>query len=131
MLDLIEGHKNLVLVPTPGVPYRTMEYLRNPALLEHSANFDGFDTADRAFILATAQKDLAGAEGARAQRAIGSLPEKIRQLRSARTADGDRIGRGIAAAVPLGSDLVGTRGLAIDRRLAPGRASAPRPTVVQ
>jgi cytosine/adenosine deaminase-related metal-dependent hydrolase len=82
ILDLIKAQTNLVLVPTPGVPYRTAEYLRTPALLERAANFDLLNEADRAFVLANAQKAIAGADGARAQRMMPSLPEKIRQLRA-------------------------------------------------
>ena len=80
-LDLIKAQSDLILVPTPGVPYRTVEYLRNPGLLESPGNFESLDPTDRAFMLANARKDLAGAEGTRAQRVIASLPEKIRQLR--------------------------------------------------
>jgi len=58
-----------------------VEYLRNPGLLESPGNFESLDPTDRAFMLANARKDLAGAEGTRAQRVIASLPEKIRQLR--------------------------------------------------
>ena len=81
-LNLIKAQTTLVLVPTPGVPYRTAAYLRTPALLERPSNFDLLSDADRAFVLANAQKDLAGAEGARAQRVMPSLREKIRQLRA-------------------------------------------------
>jgi imidazolonepropionase-like amidohydrolase len=82
MLDRIKAQKNLVLVPTPGVPYRTIEYLRSPARLEHPANFDLLSAFDRAFVLANAQQALAGADGTRAQRIAPFLAEKIRQLRA-------------------------------------------------
>jgi cytosine/adenosine deaminase-related metal-dependent hydrolase len=81
ILDLIKVHASLVIVPTPGVPYRTLQYLQSPALLDRPESFELLDATDRAFVLGNARKDLAGAEGARAQRIGLSLSGKIRQLR--------------------------------------------------
>jgi imidazolonepropionase-like amidohydrolase len=80
-LDSIRAQRDLVLVPTPGVPYRASEYLRNPALLDRPENFQSLGNADRDFVLANARKDLAGADGDRARQLLPSLPEKLRQLR--------------------------------------------------
>jgi imidazolonepropionase-like amidohydrolase len=85
VLDLIKAaaaQSNLVLVPTPGVPYRTTQYLRNVGWLERPTNFEFLDDVDRAFVLANAQKDLAGAEGTRSQRVMTTLADKMQQLRS-------------------------------------------------
>ena len=82
ILDAIRAHRDLVLVPTPGVPYRTVAYLARPALLEHAANFEFLSDADRAFVLSSATQALAGAEAANARRLAPQLAGKLRQLRS-------------------------------------------------
>jgi cytosine/adenosine deaminase-related metal-dependent hydrolase len=81
ILAAIRAQRNLVLVPTPGVPYRTVAYRKQPALLAHPDNFALLGHADRDFILANAKKDLDGPEGPSAEQAMGSLPVKFRQLR--------------------------------------------------
>jgi imidazolonepropionase-like amidohydrolase len=80
-LDSIRARRDLVLVPTPGVPYRTVQYLNNPALLDRPDNFQLLAAADRDFVLANARNNLAGADGDRARQTLPSLPEKLRQLR--------------------------------------------------
>lgn len=44
ILDRIRSQRDLVLVPTPGVPYRTTAYRRSPALLERPDNFELLST---------------------------------------------------------------------------------------
>lgn len=81
ILDRIRSQRDLVLVPTPGVPYRTTAYRRSPALLERPDNFELLSTTDREFVMANARKDLAGPEGPRSEEVMASLPTKFRQLR--------------------------------------------------
>ena len=81
ILDLIRGRTDLVLVPTLGVPYRTGEYLRQPADLERADNYEFLDAAGRAFVAANAVKALAGADATRVQRTLSLLPGKFQQLR--------------------------------------------------
>ena len=81
ILQAMRGQPNLALVPTPGVPYRTLTYVKTPSLLENPAGFDRLAERDRAFVIATAKKDLAGPEAGRSERVMQSLPEKFRQLR--------------------------------------------------
>ena len=96
-LDLIRSHRDLVLVPTLGVAYRTGEYLRNPVLLEHASNFEFLDAASQAFVLSNATKALGGADGARAKRVLPLLPGKFQQLR--------QLGLPIAVGSDAGSPL--------------------------
>lgn len=81
ILDAIRSHRDLVLVPTPGVPYRTGAYLRDPALLAHADNFVFLAAPDRAFVLANATRALSGADAARAERLLPHLRGKLQQLR--------------------------------------------------
>jgi imidazolonepropionase-like amidohydrolase len=81
-LDAIRAHRELVLVPTPGVPYRTVAYIARPALLEDAANFEFLSEADRAFVLDNAKKALTGSDADRAQRLVPLMPGKFQQLRS-------------------------------------------------
>lgn len=81
VLTAIRAHRNLVLVPTPGVPYRTTEYIRQPTLLEDAANFEFLTDAERAYVLDNARKALTGADAERASRLRPLLPGKFRQLR--------------------------------------------------
>jgi imidazolonepropionase-like amidohydrolase len=82
VLAAIRAHRDLVLVPTPGVPYRTVAYLARPALLEDPANVEFLSDADRAFVLANARTALAGADAERARRLWPHVPGKLAQLRS-------------------------------------------------
>jgi hypothetical protein len=81
-LDVIRQQKQIVLVPTPGVPYRTTAYVHNPALLDRFENFAFLTNEDREFVLATAKKQLGGQEGSWAQSVLPSLREKFLQLRA-------------------------------------------------
>jgi len=81
-LHLLLEQKNLVLVPTPGVPYRTGLYAKNRMLLKEPDNFEFLTPADRAFVLENARKDLSGADGARGLRVLPTVAGKMRQLRS-------------------------------------------------
>ena len=82
VLEAIRAQQGLILVPTPGVPYRTSEYLARPDWLERDANFTFLREPDRAFVLATAKKDLGGPDAARATRMFATLPAKFQQLRA-------------------------------------------------
>jgi cytosine/adenosine deaminase-related metal-dependent hydrolase len=82
VLDAIRTHRDLVLVPTPGVPYRTAAYVARPARLEHAANFEFLSDADRAFVLDNAKKGLTGPDADRARRLVPLMPGKFQQLRS-------------------------------------------------
>jgi imidazolonepropionase-like amidohydrolase len=82
VLAAIGAQRDLVLVPTPGVPYRTVAYLTRPALLEDPANVEFLSEADRAFVLANARTALAGADAERARRLWPHVPGKFAQLRS-------------------------------------------------
>ncbi len=81
-LESIRQQKRTVLVPTLGVPYRTAEYVRDSARLDRSENFAFLTSEDRAFVLDTAKKQLAGQEGTWAQGIQPSLREKFNQLRA-------------------------------------------------
>ena len=81
ILQSMRAQPELVLVPTPGVPFRTVAYFRNAALLGRHENFEFLAPQDVEFVLANAKKDLAGAEATRSERVMDSLPAKFRQLR--------------------------------------------------
>jgi imidazolonepropionase-like amidohydrolase len=81
ILAALRARRNLVLVPTPGVAYRTQAYVRDPALLERAGNFEFLDEAARAFVLASAKKDLQSPGPTGEQRVLTLLPDKLRQLR--------------------------------------------------
>ena len=82
VLSLMRSHERMILVPTPGVPYRTMEYRRQPQRLDEAANFELLTPADRAFVVANARKDLDGAEAVRSAHVVPTIANKLRQLRS-------------------------------------------------
>jgi cytosine/adenosine deaminase-related metal-dependent hydrolase len=82
VLDAIRACRNLVLVPTPGVPFRTVAYLKRPELLEHAANFEFLSDTDRAFVLDNAKKALAGPDADHARRLVPLMEGKFDQLRS-------------------------------------------------
>jgi imidazolonepropionase-like amidohydrolase len=82
LLAAIRAQKDLVLVPTPGVPFRTVAYRDDPSQVEAAANFEFLPPADREFVLAAARKDLGGAEPARSARVLQSLPAKFAELRA-------------------------------------------------
>jgi imidazolonepropionase-like amidohydrolase len=96
LLAAMRAHANLVLVPTPGVPFRTAAYAKAPALLESPDNFELLTDADRAFVTENGRKDLAG-EPARSARVLQSLPVKFGQLR--------RLGLPMAIGSDAGSPL--------------------------
>jgi imidazolonepropionase-like amidohydrolase len=79
-LAQIRAIRDLVLVPTLGVAYRSTQYRSNPALLEQDANFRLFSPGDRAFVLANAKKDLQGRPAADALTFAPTLAAKLRQL---------------------------------------------------
>ena len=81
LLAAIRAQKDLVLVPTPGVPTRTIAYRDNASLVEAPSNFEFLSPGDRDFVLSTARNDLGGAEPARSARVLQSLPAKFAQLR--------------------------------------------------
>jgi imidazolonepropionase-like amidohydrolase len=81
LLAAMRAQKELVLVPTPGVPSRTIAYHDNASLIEAPSNFEFLSPGDRDFVLSTARKDLGGAEPARSARVLQSLPAKFAQLR--------------------------------------------------
>lgn len=81
-LKQIQSHKNLIIVPTPGVPYRIVQYRNQPSLLAQDANFTLLAPSDRAHVEANAAKDLDGAEARRALDAVPTLPMKMKQLTS-------------------------------------------------
>lgn len=98
VLDAMRAQPGLVLVPTPGVPYRTGEYLAHPDWLERDANFTFLAPADRAFVIGSAREALSGGPDLeRAQRALAGLPAKFRQLR--------RLGLPMALGSDAGSTL--------------------------
>ena len=97
LLAAIRAQKDLVLVPTPGVPSRTIAYRDDPALAEAASNFEFLAPADRDFVVATARKDLGGPEPARSARVLASLPAKFAQLR--------RLGLPMAVGSDAGSTL--------------------------
>jgi imidazolonepropionase-like amidohydrolase len=82
VLSAIRGHRDLVLVPTPGVPYRTVEYANHPARLEDAANFEFLTDADRAFVLANANQALTGRDAEGSRRIAPLLAGKFQQLRA-------------------------------------------------
>jgi imidazolonepropionase-like amidohydrolase len=96
-LDLIRARRDLVLVPTPGVPYRTLAYAQNPDSLDRPEHVEFLDPVDRAFVLGSARKDLAGSPARWAERVMTSIPGKFRQLREL----GLRMALGSDAGSPL------------------------------
>jgi len=96
ILQAMRKQPNLALVPTPGVPFRTVAYVKTPSLLENPAGFDQLVERDRTFVIATAKKDLAGPEAGRSERVMQSLPEKFQQL------------RGLGLTMAVGSDAGST-----------------------
>ena len=50
VLDAIRAQKGLVLVPTPGVPYRTGEYVSHPVWIARDANLTFLRESDRAYV---------------------------------------------------------------------------------
>jgi imidazolonepropionase-like amidohydrolase len=82
ILELMRAQPDLILVPTPGLYYRTGAYARDPALLERADNFALLASSDRAFVLANARRDLSGPDATHAQRVLASLPTKFQQLRA-------------------------------------------------
>jgi hypothetical protein len=82
VLDLMRRQKNLILVPTLGVRYRADVYTKNPELLEQPGLFQFLTPPERAFVVANARKDLAGADTVRALQVWPTLAGKLRQLRS-------------------------------------------------
>jgi imidazolonepropionase-like amidohydrolase len=82
MLARIRSQKDLILVPTPGVPWRMVQYRDQPRRLEAADNFTLFSPPDRDFVLANAKKDLDGAEMKRAIAIVPTIANKMRQLRS-------------------------------------------------
>jgi imidazolonepropionase-like amidohydrolase len=82
LLSAIRARTNMILVPTPGVPYRIVAYSRQPQRLDEAQNFELFADADRAFVLANAKKDLDGAEAKRSVDVVPTIANKLRQLRS-------------------------------------------------
>jgi imidazolonepropionase-like amidohydrolase len=81
-LARIRSQKDLILVPTPGVPWRMVQYRNQPRRLEDAQNFTLFSPPDRDFVLANAQKDLDGAEMQRSISVVPTIANKMRQLRS-------------------------------------------------
>jgi imidazolonepropionase-like amidohydrolase len=91
-LAQIAAQKNLVLVPTPGVPWRMVQYRNQPQRLEEERNFTLFSQPDRDFVFANAKKDLDGVEAKRSVSVVPTIANKLRQLRS------------LALPVAIGSD---------------------------
>ena len=81
-LAAIRTQKDLILVPTPGVPWRMVQYRAQPQRLEEAQNFTLFSPVDREFVLANAKKDLDGPEMKRWVNVVPTLANKVRQLRS-------------------------------------------------
>jgi hypothetical protein len=114
----IRAQKDLVLVPTPGVPSRTIAYRDNASLVEAPSNFEFLSPGDRDFVLSTARKDLGGAEPARAARAAIAAGA-VRTAPSTWSDDGRGLRCRIDVALSRRGDLVGTGGVALARRHAP------------
>jgi hypothetical protein len=81
VLAAIRARTNVILVPTPGVPFRTRAYLRDSSLLDDPTNFMFLDAEGAAFVLASARKDLQSPGPSGEQRVLALLPDKLRQLR--------------------------------------------------
>jgi hypothetical protein len=81
-LDVIRQQKTVVLVPTLGVPFRTVEYVRNPSLLDRAENFEFLTNEDRDVVVGTAKKQIGGEQGSWAQGVLPQIQEKFSQLRS-------------------------------------------------
>jgi imidazolonepropionase-like amidohydrolase len=88
-LALIRAARDLVLVPTLGVPYRATECRRNPAALAHPSNFR--------FFLASARRDLDAEATTRARGYAATLAAKLRELRT--------LGRPVAVGSDAGSPM--------------------------
>ncbi|HYE86401.1 MAG TPA: amidohydrolase family protein [Vicinamibacterales bacterium] len=78
----IRARRRMILAPTPGVPFRMIQYRQHPARLEEAANFRGFSDADREFVLANAKKVLDSAEMTRNLDVVPTIANKLKQLRS-------------------------------------------------
>ena len=79
-LARIRAARDLVLVPTLGVPYRAAEYRRNPAALAHPSNFRFFSAEDARFVLASARKALDAETTTGTLAHAPTLGAKLRQL---------------------------------------------------
>ena len=79
-LEQIRSAREIVLVPTLGVPYRATEYRRDPAALAHPSNFRLFPPGDADVVLANARKDLDSDSTARTLAYAPTLAAKLRQL---------------------------------------------------
>jgi imidazolonepropionase-like amidohydrolase len=82
VLDRIRSARDVVLVPTLGVPFRAVAYQRSPERLEDATNFRWFSAADAAFVLASARRDLHGKSSAAVAAWAPTLANKLTQLRS-------------------------------------------------
>jgi predicted amidohydrolase len=96
-LAQIRGAREIVLVPTLGVPYRAAEYRRDPAALAHPSNFRLFSPDDARFVLANARKDLESDGTARTLAYAPTLAAKLRQLL--------RLGHPVAVGSDAGSPM--------------------------
>jgi imidazolonepropionase-like amidohydrolase len=96
-LALIRAARDLVLVPTLGVPFRATKYRRNPAALAHPSNFRFFSLDDARFVLASARRDLDGETTTRTLGYAATLAAKLRELRT--------LGRPIAVGSDAGSPM--------------------------
>jgi predicted amidohydrolase len=96
-LAQIRGAREIVLVPTLGVPYRAAEYRRDPAALAHPSNFRLFSPDDAQFVLANARKDLESDGTARTLAYAPTLAAKLRQLL--------RLGHPVAVGSDAGSPM--------------------------
>lgn len=81
VLAAIRARRNVIVVPTPGVPFRTQADVRDPSLLDDPNNFMFLDAQGGAFVLASAKKDLQSPGSSGEQRVLALLPDKLRQLR--------------------------------------------------
>ena len=97
VLDRIRSAKNLVLVPTLGVPYRASEYRREPARLGHAANFRFFSPEDAAFVLGNAKRTLENRDTAAVLAWAPTMARKLKELRS--------LGLPVAVGSDAGSEL--------------------------
>ena len=79
-LAQIRSAREIVLVPTLGVPHRAAAYRRDPAALAHQSNFRLFAPDDAGFVLANARRDLESDSTARTLGYAPTLAAKLRQL---------------------------------------------------
>lgn len=82
LLDRIRSAKDIVIVPTIGVPFRAAEYTRAPARIDDATNVRLLAGEDAEFVIANAKKDLVSDATAGVLAFAPTMAQKLRELRA-------------------------------------------------